>query len=146
MLSPEAKGREIVRERAGGLCEGAIAGICLGKHETTHHRLKRGQGGTWAPSNLLGLCGDGTRGCHGLIEAHPSWANDRGLWIMAGDGDPDQVAVFMRWTQTAYLGWWVLDDEGMLEGDGGEFEPVQHHPMVRDFLSPSAAFAHLHHA
>ena len=38
-----------------------------------HHLIPRGMGGTiggeWTESNVVGLCGSGTTGCHGLIEA-----------------------------------------------------------------------------
>lgn len=38
-----------------------------------HHLIPRGMGGTiggeWTESNVVGLCGSGTQGCHGLVEA-----------------------------------------------------------------------------
>ena len=37
----EEKARNTVRMRAGGQCEAAIPNICLGTHDTVHHRRKR---------------------------------------------------------------------------------------------------------
>jgi hypothetical protein len=36
---------------------------------SVHHLLKRSQGGDDVPENLVPLCGHGTSGCHGDIEA-----------------------------------------------------------------------------
>ena len=36
---------------------------------TAHHLVPRSQGGQWVAWNIVGLCGSGTTGCHGLIEA-----------------------------------------------------------------------------
>ena len=121
-MTSEEQGRRIVRERAGGKCEAAIPGVCTGRHDSTHHRVKRSQGGTWDPSNLLGVCGDGTRGCHGWIEANPSLANAEGLGLLRGD-DPREVVVHMRWENAR--SWWRLDDEGLLYWDGTDFEPLE---------------------
>lgn len=38
--------------------------------ESAHHGFKKGQGGDDVPANLFGVCGDGTRLCHGLLEAN----------------------------------------------------------------------------
>lgn len=39
---------------------------------TAHHLIPRSLGGLWTESNIVPLCGDGTRGCHGDIERrHP---------------------------------------------------------------------------
>lgn len=41
-----------------------------GKHPASaHHLIPRSLGGIWTESNIVGLCGDGTTGCHGLVEA-----------------------------------------------------------------------------
>lgn len=34
---------------------------------TAHHLIPRGQGGRWHFDNIVGLCGSGTTGCHGLV-------------------------------------------------------------------------------
>jgi hypothetical protein len=136
MSFTEATGRAIVRERSGGRCELAIPNVCFGTPDTVHHRAKKGQGGTWAPSNLITACGSGTTGCHGYVEANPAWAREEGLWLFTGDGEPDQVSAHMRWEMLR--GWFRLDDEGMLYFDGGELEQqITYHPAVRDMLSPS---------
>lgn len=117
---PEARGRAIVAERAGGRCEAAIENVCIVRPGSMHHRFKPGR--LWNPSNLLHLCGDGTTGCHGYIEAHPKWANQEGLWLRAGE-DPRTSSVHMRWMYER--SWWFLDDEGILTHDDSEFEPIQ---------------------
>jgi 5-methylcytosine-specific restriction endonuclease McrA len=35
-----------------------------------HHLIPRSLGGVWTESNIVGLCGSGTTGCHGDIEHH----------------------------------------------------------------------------
>ena len=119
---PEARGRAIVMERSGGVCEVARQGVCLGKATSIHHRQKRSHGGTWNPSNLLHTCGDGTRGCHGWIEAHPKLANEDGLWMMSGE-EPAQTSAFMRWENL--MSWFLLDDEGLLHWETPHFETVK---------------------
>ncbi|MFC9768916.1 hypothetical protein [Rhodococcus jostii] len=44
---------------------------------------------------LLHVCGDGTRGCHGWITAHPDTACELG-WSVRGYADPAQVLVLYR--------------------------------------------------
>jgi hypothetical protein len=107
----EKEARAIVRERAFGICEVYIPGICTGQVNTMHHRRKRSHGGKWAPSNLLALCGDGTTGCHGWIEGHPKLAQASGLWLMSGDGEPYARKVWMR-TYNDDKNWVLLDDAG----------------------------------
>lgn len=41
-----------------------------GRSVNAHHLIPRSQGGIWTESNIVGLCGSGTTGCHGLIEAN----------------------------------------------------------------------------
>ncbi|WP_432420793.1 HNH endonuclease [Nocardia farcinica] len=76
----EEHGREIVATRSGGRCE-----RCGQFGTTVHHRRKRSQGGRWDASNLLALCGDGVRGCHGWAEANPSAAHEAGYWLRHGE-------------------------------------------------------------
>lgn len=121
MSFPEAKARDIVRERSGGRCEAAVEHVCIGQAQSIHHRKKRSHGGTWAPSNLLHVCGDGTMGCHGWIEAHPKKANYEGLWLFEGE-DPLTTSVHMRWMFER--SWWYLDDEGLLHWDESDYEPI----------------------
>jgi hypothetical protein len=116
---PEAKCREIVATRSGGKCEVAIAGVCRGVAESMHHRRKEGR--LWNPANVLHACGDGVRGCHGWIESHPKDANEKGLWLFAGEA-PAETSVHMRWENQ--MCWFLLDDEGLLHWDSTETEPV----------------------
>jgi len=39
---------------------------------TRHHLIKRSQGGDDIDDNLVPLCGNGTTGCHGRVEARDS--------------------------------------------------------------------------
>jgi hypothetical protein len=47
------------------------------KAETLHHIVSKSLGGADVADNLVPLCGSGTTGCHGLIEAHEMWACTR---------------------------------------------------------------------
>ena len=118
----EEAGRHIVTQRSGGRCEAAVPGICMGAAQSVHHRIKRSQGGTWAPSNLLHVCGDGTIGCHGWIEHHPAKAREHGLDLPAG-ADTTTETCHMRWE--CHYGWWFIDNEGMVLFDDCELERVQ---------------------
>jgi 5-methylcytosine-specific restriction endonuclease McrA len=68
--------RERVYERADGLCE-----LCGKQGHTFHHRKKRGQGGPWSESNVVLLCGHGTAGDHGWVEANPVQAERMGFHV-----------------------------------------------------------------
>lgn len=43
---------------------------CGGRAHSLHHLVPRSRGGDDVAANLVGLCGDGTTGCHGAVEAH----------------------------------------------------------------------------
>lgn len=77
-----------------------------------HHRRKRSQGGLWVPPNVVHVCGDGTVGCHGFIEANPATARKHRLWLYAGM-DPRTTPALMVWR--GQRGWYLLDDEGSLQ-------------------------------
>lgn len=116
-----------VRERDQWAC--AKCGAALYRHLryplSTQHRVARGMGGTrWPginrPGNLITLCGSGTTGCHGWIEAHPDWSQAHGYSVRrAGlmDPHPEQQPV---WT---WQGWVLLLD-------GGDLEFLDDHPGV----------------
>lgn len=53
------------REEKAGPCRG-----CGSRSDTFHHALPRSLGGDDLADNLIPLCGDGTRGCHGAMENH----------------------------------------------------------------------------
>lgn len=111
----EARGRAAVRERSQGRCEACGRQPAHG----VHHRQPRSAGGTWSPANLLDLCGDGVRGCHGRVEAHldlvtgePADTYALGLHVHRG-ADPADVPV--RLAHPVYgAGWWWLNDDGTL--------------------------------
>lgn len=51
--------------------------ICGGRSTNTHHIYPRGQGGDDRLENFAALCGSGTTGCHGRIEARDPVARAR---------------------------------------------------------------------
>lgn len=107
--------RKRVRRRSGLDCELRIEGVCLGRAETMHHRRKQSQRGPWVPSNLVHACGDGVRGCHGLITNTRTEYYDNG-WI---------VHSWQNWRATEILLW---DGLRFLDNAGG-FEPPPTCPL-----------------
>lgn len=100
--------RRLVYARAGGRCEVGATMECQGRRglfdpitgRSLHHRRPRRMGGTRAvdihdPSNLLAVCGNGTRGCHGWIESHRRAASEQG-WLLASGADPVARACVLR--------------------------------------------------
>lgn len=69
------KQRRYVFARANSKCE-ARTEACTGNAEQTHHMLRRSQGGTDEPGNLLAVCS----ACHDWIHAHPSLSFEHG-WL-----------------------------------------------------------------
>jgi hypothetical protein len=57
------------------------------------------------PQNLLAVCGDGTRGCHGFIESQRTLALTQG-WLLHGHQNPLNHAVNLA------AGWSVLRADG----------------------------------
>lgn len=96
--------RRAVACRANWCCE--LCGTQLGdpghparwyEPHSFHHRRPRGMGGTTRvetnePPNLLLLCGTGTTGCHGRVEADRAAAIAAG-WLVAQTQDPSTVPV-----------------------------------------------------
>lgn len=81
--------RLIVIQRAGYLCEKCLGPLGTLEGMSVHHRRPRGMGGTKRPGineaeNLLALCGSGTTGCHGRIEANRAESYSRGLLLRTG--------------------------------------------------------------
>lgn len=61
---------------------GVICVLC-GEPASLHHVYPRGQGGDDLEANLVGLCGHGTAGHHGLIEdGDLTTRADLGEWIL----------------------------------------------------------------
>jgi hypothetical protein len=53
----------------------AMCRVCAEKiGSTLHHLVSKSLGGDDMADNLVPLCGSGTTGCHGLIEARDAWA------------------------------------------------------------------------
>lgn len=64
-----AEWKEIRAQFAGECC--ASCGLPA---ESLHHVVPKSQSGDDVFENLVPLCGDGTRGCHGKLENHsPGW-------------------------------------------------------------------------
>ena len=112
-MTTEAQGRRAVRERSQGRCE-----LC-GRQpaQGVHHRQPRSAGGTWSPANLLDLCGSGTTGCHGMVEAHRDPFTGRPCdtylngWHVAWGIHPTVWGV--RLAHPVYgPAWWNLDEDG----------------------------------
>lgn len=49
---------------------------CGQSAQSWHHRVSSGRGGPTDRYNCVPLCGSGTTGCHGWVEAHPDLARD----------------------------------------------------------------------
>src|ERR1700760_2206091 len=58
------------------------------------------------PSNLITLCGTGTKGCRGWVEAHPVEARESG-WRLARGANPATMPV-----RTFDAVWLLLHDDG----------------------------------
>jgi hypothetical protein len=101
----QSQGRTIVAARSGGLCE-----ICaLAPAREWHHRKNRSQGGTWAASNGMHLCGAD----HAYITEHPEQAAANG-WTVKSYEDPTTEPVLRRGK------WMLLDDSGGVYAMDGE--------------------------
>lgn len=103
----EVEARRLVAQRSGGVCE-----VCGNATATNfHHRKGKGQGGAWAPSNGLHLCGSGSTGCHGHVTTHPQVSREQG-WSVPSYLDPLRTPVWL-----ARHGWAFLDDHGTFENE-----------------------------
>lgn len=88
----EAKCRQIVAERAQGLCE--KCGQQRGSE--MHHRKNRSQGGRWTPSNIIHLC----NACHVFVTQNPLLGQEGG-WCIKRNEDPELAPVVIggRWVR-----------------------------------------------
>lgn len=96
--------RIAVQYRSGG---DEFTGYCerCGQRGTTiHHRKKRSQGGVWSPENCVALCGHGTTGCHGWVEAHPAEAWVEGWHVRPWENERTRQVL------TFNAGWVLLDE------------------------------------
>ena len=101
---PDKRTVELVRDRAGGICE-----ICgWAESQQLHHRKARGRGGSRdplinAPSNLVFICYP----CHASVESQRVKAINEGHLISQFNRDTaDCIPVLYRGT------WRVLNNEG----------------------------------
>lgn len=128
----ETSARALIAQRSAGACE-----VCGRPADSIHHRNKQGR--LWTPGNLLALCGDGTRYCHGWIEAHPQYAMLLGLWVPRSQ-DPLTVPAYVKPAQLLRA-WWWLDDLGCFTF--ADTTPPEDHPetpaRLRAVASLSAA-------
>lgn len=76
-----AKGRARPDEPLAEWCEAQIPGVCKGRAECRHHKLRRGRGGSDDASNTADLCD--VNGCHWFIHHNIEWAYANG-WLVRG--------------------------------------------------------------
>lgn len=67
--------RRAVYERAAGMCEARVGGVCEGPGWQVHHIAGRGGPDPHRLENLLLMCGP----CHRWVHAHPAAAYAAGL-------------------------------------------------------------------
>lgn len=99
VTAAEREARRVVTARSGGLCEGC------GQAAATDwsHRIGRGVGGPWCPSNGLHLC----RACHGVVGERPVFARDWLGWRLESTDDPGSCPALL-----ARFGWVLLGVDG----------------------------------
>lgn len=76
--------------------------------ESLHHVVRRSKSGEDVRANLLPVCGDGVRGCHGLIEARSLWALGRVREAILEDPAMTDYVVGLKgwgWLDRAYPQW-----------------------------------------
>lgn len=73
------RGRARPDEPLAEWCEAQIIGVCKGRAEVRHHKLRRGRGGSDLETNTMDICDAG--GCHDEIHANPEWAYAHGYLI-----------------------------------------------------------------
>jgi hypothetical protein len=57
-----------------------VAGVCWGRADQRHHKLRRSQGGSDEQANTLDVC----TGCHDHLHRNVSWAVERGYLTRRG--------------------------------------------------------------
>lgn len=99
--------RPLIAERSQGACEHCGQTLPINaKGEPVfelHHRLRRTQGGTDCPSNLLAVLSSHHTLWPKSIHQEPAWSVENG-WIVERGQDPARVPVMiagrMRWLRT----------------------------------------------
>lgn len=102
MSAQERTCREVVSTRSGGICERCGRGA-PGLEKA--HRVGRGQGGKWVPSNILDLCHD----CHHHDHSEPAEAYAAGLHLRSFQTPQDEPVL---WRKDGTVGWALLRDDG----------------------------------
>lgn len=97
--------RKVIYERDDWSCLRCGVNL-IGRRYSIHHRFPRRMGGTRDPRindvrNLVLLCGDGTRGCHGWIESNRLTALRQG-WLLHSLDEVD-VPVLNEFGQSVRL-------------------------------------------
>jgi hypothetical protein len=98
-LWDEASTRPTVAGRSGGVCEYCRAA----RASEMHHRITRGAGGGWYPSNILHLC----NGCHRKATLNPRWAQDVKRGISCRAGRPVSQTPVVRYDGSVL---WLVDN------------------------------------
>ena len=113
---------------------------CGNRAESFGHRVRKGQGGSWSPVNAVHLCGDGTRGEHGLLTSYPTLARAGG-WEVDADADPETVPVWLVTPEGA--SWWLLthDEHGHIRTwvDPDDYGLPERPVMPREFVTHARA-------
>lgn len=97
----ERRTRKLVDERSDGFCEKCGTPGATDKA----HRISRGVGGEWCPTNILDLCRD----CHNYHHANPNLAY-RGGWHLRSTSAPAESRVWFHHEGT--FGWAHLHADG----------------------------------
>lgn len=104
----EAKTRRVVNLRSGGTDSRGLCERCGKSGTTIHHRKKRSQGGPWTPENCVALCGHGTAGCHGFVEANPTAAHAEGWYVRSYEDEAKRAVFSVRgWVHLADTYLWL---------------------------------------
>ena len=64
----------------------------------------------WSPENCVALCGHGTAGCHGWVEANPLKAHVEGLYVRSYEDEAARMVLTWR-------GWVRLGESYLWAGD-----------------------------
>lgn len=97
----ERRTRRVVDERSDGFCEKCGTPGATDKA----HRVARGVGGEWSPSNILDLC----RACHTYHHKNPEVAY-RGGWHLQANSIPTKCPVWFH--HEGIIGLAHLHDDG----------------------------------
>lgn len=117
MTGPTRATVELVCQRDANRCawcRGVVTGV-RGEDWSIQHRRPRGMGGdrrpeTNLPGNLVLVHGNGTQGCHGVIESRRAEAQEKGFLVPKGSVLPPAFHAI----EHAFHGWVYLLDDGSI--------------------------------